>query len=460
MLSKTAPAGAEMRDNMYRFPEGFYTDVREETLAATTITIENGVLRENKTKREKGVIVRLYDGKKWYISSTTKCGHVQEEIDSLARMAVPCPEIDDDPVVRRYEVNRERSLRYTDCDVSKVPVKDKLSAMESYCRCLDSCGEIPQWKVYYVDNHTCKHIVSSKGCDVTFDTQNCCIAPRYVLMKEDKPFYGRLDIYRMKFDELSGHEEDLRAQIREDIFYKEHAVPVEPGEYTCIFSPEVTGVFAHESFGHKSESDFMVGDENMKREWAIGTRVGAELLNIVDTGLEEGSGYVPFDDEGTRAKKTWLIRDGILTGRLHSAATAAALDEELTGNARSIGFLFEPIVRMTSTYVEPGKCTRDELFAGVKKGIFLSDYNHGSGMSTFTIAPNKAYMIRDGKLAEPVKISVVTGNVMSTLHEIDGVSREFKLCSFALGGCGKMEQFPLRVGMGGPYVRVKRLTVQ
>ena len=69
-------------------------------------------------------------------------------------------------------------------------------------------------------------------------------------------------------------------------------------------------------------------------------------------------------------------------------------------------------------------------------------------------------MIRDGKLAEPVKISVVTGNVMSTLHEIDGVSREFKLCSFALGGCGKMEQFPLRVGMGGPYVRVKRLTVQ
>ena len=445
---------------MYQFPEGFYTDVREETVHATTITIENGVLKENKTKKEQGVTIRLYDGRRWYISSTTESGKVQQEIDSLAGMAIFCPNIEDDPVVKKYEINQEVQLRYKDCDVSLVPNAWKLAVAEQYADCLKACEKIPRWKVYYVDNHTRKHIVSSKGCDVTFDTQNCCVAPRYVLMKDEKPFYGRKDIYRMKFEELKGHEKELEELTREDLDYNENAVPVEPGEYTCIFSPAVTGVFAHESFGHKSEADFMVGDENMKREWAIGTRVGAELLNIVDTGMEEGSGYVPFDDEGTRAKKTYLIRDGILSGRLHSAMTAAALKEELTGNARAVSFQFEPIVRMTATYVEPGKSTKEELIAGVKKGIYISDYNHGSGMSTFTIAPNKAYMIRDGHLAEPVKISVITGNVMHTLHEIDGLSAEFELCSFALGGCGKMEQFPLRVGMGGPYMRVNHLTVQ
>lgn len=445
---------------MYQFPEGFYTDVREETVHATTITIENGVLKENKTKKEQGVTIRLYDGRRWYISSTTESGKVQQELDSLAGMAIFCPNIEDDPVVKKYEINQEVQLRYKDCDVSLVPNAWKLAVAEQYADCLKACEKIPRWKVYYVDNHTRKHIVSSKGCDVTFDTQNCCVAPRYVLMKDEKPFYGRKDIYRMKFEELKGHEKELEELIREDLDYNENAVPVEPGEYTCIFSPAVTGVFAHESFGHKSEADFMVGDENMKREWAIGTRVGAELLNIVDTGMEEGSGYVPFDDEGTRAKKTYLIRDGILSGRLHSAMTAAALKEELTGNARAVSFQFEPIVRMTATYVEPGKSTKEELIAGVKKGIYISDYNHGSGMSTFTIAPNKAYMIRDGHLAEPVKISVITGNVMHTLHEIDGLSAEFELCSFALGGCGKMEQFPLRVGMGGPYMRVNHLTVQ
>ncbi len=70
-------------------------------------------------------------------------------------------------------------------------------------------------------------------------------------------------------------------------------------------------------------------------------------------------------------------------------------------------------------------------------------------MSTFTIAPNKAYMIRNGKLAEPVRISVVTGSVMHTLHEIDGLTKDVKVCSLSTGGCGKMEQWPAG-GAGGP----------
>ena len=81
-------------------------------------------------------------------------------------------------------------------------------------------------------------------------------------------------------------------------------------------------------------------------------------------------------------------------------------------------------------------------------------------MSTFTIAPNVAYRIRDGKLAEPVRIAVITGNVMETLHKIDGLSQDWQLCSQSTGGCGKMEQFPLRVAFGGPYVRVRDIQVQ
>lgn len=109
-----------------------------------------------------------------------------------------------------------------------------------------------------------------------------------------------------------------------------HAVPVEPGEYTCVLSPTVAGVFAHESFGHKSESDFMLGSETMRREWELGKRVGWEGLSILDSGVPNGSGYCPYDDEGTRARDTYLVKNGVLTGRLHSAATAAALDEAVT----------------------------------------------------------------------------------------------------------------------------------
>jgi TldD protein len=75
------------------------------------------------------------------------------------------------------------------------------------------------------------------------------------------------------------------------------------------------------------------------------------------------------------------------------------------------------------------------------------------------MAPSLAYMIRDGKVAEPVKVSVITGEVFKTLAEIDGLTDEVELLSFTLGGCGKMEQFPLPVGFGGPWVRVRTLHV-
>ena len=198
----------------------------------------------------------------------------------------------------------------------------------------------------------------------------------------------------------------------------------------------------------------------MKEEWQLGKTVGSPILSIAECGELPGNGYVPFDDEGTRARKNYLIKNGILAGRLHSAQTAAALDEDLTGNARAINCTFEPIVRMTNTYIEGGDLTFDELIAPIKKGYFIKTISHGSGMSTFTLAPTLAYEIIDGKLGRPVQISVITGNVFRTLGLIDGLTREVKLLSFVAGGCGKMEQAGLPVGFGGPYVRVSEMNVQ
>ena len=81
-------------------------------------------------------------------------------------------------------------------------------------------------------------------------------------------------------------------------------------------------------------------------------------------------------------------------------------------------------------------------------------------MSTFTIAPSIAYEIVDGKIGAPVKISVITGNVFETLGLIDGVTKDVEINNSVTSGCGKMEQFPLHVAHGGPYVRVKEMNVQ
>jgi TldD protein len=203
----------------------------------------------------------------------------------------------------------------------------------------------------------------------------------------------------------------------------------------------------------------MTGDETMLREWPLGARVGPGILSIWDDGTVPGTGHTPFDDEATPGGRTFLVKNGVLSGRLHSALTAAELDEEPTGNARAVSFNYEPIPRMTTTCIEAGDIPKKDLFAGIEDGVFVETVKHGSGMSTFTIAPNLAYRIRGGEITEPLKVSVITGNVMETLGEIDGLSREWEVMGFVGGGCGKMEQNPLPVGFGGPFVRVRRMQV-
>ena len=204
----------------------------------------------------------------------------------------------------------------------------------------------------------------------------------------------------------------------------------------------------------------MLSDESMKNEWQLGKAVGSPILSIAEYGGIPGSGYVPYDDEGTAAHRNYLIKNGVLTGRLHSAMTAAALDEALTGNARAIDCSFEPIVRMTTTYIEGGDLDFDELIAPIEKGYFIKTIRHGSGMSTFTIAPSLAYEIENGRLGRPVQISVLTGSVFETLGLIDGLTKDVEMLSFVSGGCGKMEQMGLPVGFGGPFVRVSSMNVQ
>lgn len=445
---------------MYNFPQGLYTDVRLEDVSLVEITYQNGDLRENLKRNSKGGFIRVYDGQRWYYSSTTDTNNIQKEIDELALMANKNDKIEEDLIFKKFEVNTGEFYQFKDNSLRNISQDKKLDLLTSYFPIVEKVEAIKMWRGIYIERQINKEFYSSKGANLKFDYQTCSISFRYSLNVNGKTLDEGFDKTTTEFNELKNLEKELKKELDNHIEFARDSKPVKAGKYTVIFSPIATGVFTHESFGHKSEADFMVGDETMMKEWSIGKKVGSDNLSIVDTGQILGSGFVPFDDEGSKARKTHLIKDGILSGRLHSSLTADSLKEEVTGNARAINFEFEPIVRMTTTYIEAGEKTKEELISEVKEGILIEDINHGSGMSTFTIAPSVAYMIRNGKIAEPVNISVVSGNVMETLHQIDGISREIEILSFALGGCGKMEQWPLSVGMGGPYIRVNNITVQ
>ena len=445
---------------MIQFRDGFYADVRTEDRCRTTISYQNGVLMDLLVRTEQRAFLRVYDGKLWYYASVTDLAHLQKTLDGLYDAATPNPNILEDPVVRRFERNRDTVLTFADCSVRDVPTKEKQDLLLSYLPLLteDPCVTMPSAR--YLDRNSLFRFRSSLGADITYDYQTCGVALSFDMAEGEKKFSDHWQQGATRFPELQGLEAEIRSAVAEGANFLRNSVPVEPGKYPVVLSPEAAGVFAHESFGHKSESDFMLSDESMREEWQLGKTVGSPILSIAEWGGVPGSGYVPYDDEGTKARKNYLIKNGVLAGRLHSAQTAAALDEGLTGNARAIDCTFEPIVRMTTTYIEGGDLDFDQLIAPIQKGYFIKTIRHGSGMSTFTIAPCLAYEIVDGKLGRPAQISVITGSVFETLGLIDGLTKDVELLSFVTGGCGKMEQMGLPVGFGGPYVRVSSMNVQ
>lgn len=445
---------------MIQFREGFYADVRMEDRFRTMITYRAGNPEQMLERKETRAFLRVYDGKLWYYASVTDMAHLQKTLDSLYEAATPNAGILSDPVVCRFERNRDKCLRFTDRSVRDVTLEEKRALLERYLPLLqeDKCCVMPGGG--YLDRNSLFRFYSSLGAELEYDYQTCGITVFCSMVEGEKKFRANWQCGRTEFSALTDFEKEIRASIAEQADFMRNSVPVVAGNYPVVLSPEAAGVFAHESFGHKSESDFMLSDESMREEWKLGKTVGASILSIAECGEFEGSGYVPYDDEGTRARKNYLIKDGVLAGRLHSALTAAALGEELTGNARAIDCCYEPIVRMTSTYIEGGDLTFDELIAPIKKGYYIKKISHGSGMSTFTIAPTVAYEIVDGKLGRPTQISVISGNVFKTLGLIDGLTKEVEMLSFVSGGCGKMEQQGLPVGFGGPYVRVSEMNVQ
>lgn len=238
------------------------------------------------------------------------------------------------------------------------------------------------------------------------------------------------------------------------------APKVAAGRYDVVLDPQLCGVFVHEAFGHLSEADFLHQNPRLQEIMRPGRRFGPDGLNIVDDATIPGAaGSYSYDAEGVPSQRTQLIRDGKLSGRLHSRETAAAMDDVPTGNARALGYSFEPIVRMSNTLMERGSAPFEDMISGIDEGIYACGFLGGqTDMEMFSFSAEEAYIIRNGQIAERLRDVVLTGNVFETMMRIDAIGNDLSLFG-GLGGCGKSGQSPLRVCDGGPHVRIRDVVV-
>ena len=232
------------------------------------------------------------------------------------------------------------------------------------------------------------------------------------------------------------------------------------GELTVITRPQLTGVFAHESFGHLTEADhvFTGGSPLAGR---LGEQIASEHVTIVDSGIDERGGIVLFtDDEGIKTQRTVLVEKGILKSYLHNRETASIMGFENTGNGRAQSFKHDPIVRMRNTFFESGDWTEEEIIEDTKYGVILDKPAGGQVEfnGTFTFNAMLGYIIENGEIKEPVRDVVLAGNILEMLKYVDAVAKNVELRTSPFGGCGKGGQRAF-VGLGGPTLRVTKLLV-
>jgi TldD protein len=346
-----------------------------------------------------------------------------------------------------------------DGDPREISMADKLAMVRRYADlAIGAHPFIVNVLSTYQDIFQRRYYVNSDGADI--EQEKCYLSAGFSVVARHK---GVLETYGTSFRSVSGYndllgrDDEIRLAV-ERVVEMVQADVVPAGVYTVVLDPSMSGLFIHEAFGHLSESDGIYENEQLKQVMTLGTRFGSPILTVSDGAATPGlHGSYHYDDEGTPAGKIYLIKEGILTGRLHSRETAGTMGEPVTGNARAINYQYPPIVRMTNTCIEPGESKFEDMIKDVPLGLYIRGTRGGTTMKEmFTFAAQEAFMIRDGQIAERVRGVVMMGNLFETLRNIDAVGDDFV---WRFGTCGKGGQAMIPAGMGGPSVRIRNVVV-
>lgn len=235
------------------------------------------------------------------------------------------------------------------------------------------------------------------------------------------------------------------------------ATPIEPGVYDVITDSSITGLIAHEAFGHGVEMDQFVKDRALAKN-CMGEYVASPISNMRDGAAAtlSAASYF-FDDDGIIACDTQIIKDGILVAGLSDIASATQLGTVPTGNGRRESYKRKAYSRMTNTFFEKGDSTLEEMIASVKHGYMLFQTNNGmEDPKNWQIQCTAEYGIEivDGKLTDHyVSPVVMSGFVPDLLKSISMVSNGFEV--IGSGYCGKGYKEWVPVSDGGPNLKVR-----
>ncbi|MEM2921896.1 MAG: TldD/PmbA family protein, partial [Candidatus Bathyarchaeia archaeon] len=340
---------------------------------------------------------------------------------------------------------------------SKVPVEHKLGVALDADKVIWDKGEnIVDSNVIYADHSGKKLFANSEGARIEMEEVRTYFFVQVSAKEADRispameviggtagfEIIERNDPLKMADEVASRALRLLRASVPKG------------GIQTCILDNKILMLLVHEAFGHTAEADLVSSGSVLAGR--LNEKVASEYVTIVDSPEPIGAnGWIPYDDEGVKAKPVKIVESGILRGFMHNRETAILFGVEPTGNARAQSYSYPPLIRMRNTYMEAGDWEPDEIIRETKEGFYLKGGLGGQADSNgeFTFSVQEAWEVRDGEPVKPYRGVTISGNAIEVLKSVDAVGKDLKIIS--PGDCGKFQTAP--VDGGGPHIRARMI---
>ncbi len=214
----------------------------------------------------------------------------------------------------------------------------------------------------------------------------------------------------------------------------------------------------HEASGHSLEAS-SVAYGMSEFTGKLGQKIANEKVTAIDDGtIPNAWGSINIDDEGTPARKNVLIENGVLKSYMIDKMGARRMHMDPTGSARKQSYSFTTTSRMTNTYIANGTDRNEDILSSIEYGLYAKEMGGGSvnpATGEFNFAVQEGYLIRDGKVAEPVRGASLVGKGSDVIQKIDMVGTDLDM---GQGMCGSSSgSIPTNVGQ--PMIRVSSITV-
>ncbi len=218
------------------------------------------------------------------------------------------------------------------------------------------------------------------------------------------------------------------------------------------------GVIFHEACGHSLEASCVaLGQSQFAGK--LGQQIANSKVTAIDDGtIPNGWGSINIDDEGTPSQKNVLIENGILKTYMIDKLNGRRMGMASTGSSRRQSYQYEPTSRMTNTYIAAGEDRDEDIIGSIEYGLYAKEMGGGSvnpvtGQFNFSVM--EGYIIRNGKVCEPVRGASLIGKGSDIIMNIDMVGKNV---ARGQGMCGASSgSIPTDVGQ--PLIRVSSITV-